>query len=157
LGNQHQIDYYNNIAEETALPIVRRETTATFNEIPQTQTEHKTNVSQQVSITNQTQNVLTVCSSSQFLLSALNKRSSILDLSLASSFSIVSLILRCSSFFLSLDKNKSESNQQEVSQEQDLQPLNNDIHGEKKTVHGISNDINSQQQQLPRSDFSYSI
>jgi hypothetical protein len=35
------------------------------------------------------------------------------------------------------DKNKSESNQQEVSQEQDLQPLNNDIHGEKKTVHGF--------------------
>jgi hypothetical protein len=33
LGNQHQIDHYNNIAEETALPIVRRETTATFNEI----------------------------------------------------------------------------------------------------------------------------
>jgi hypothetical protein len=65
LGNQHQIDYYNNIAEETALPIILR-----FNG-------------------------LTVCSSSQFLLSALNKRSSILDFSLASSFSIVSLILRC--------------------------------------------------------------
>ena len=50
------------------------------------------------------------------------------------------------------DKNKSESNQQEVSQEQDLQPLNNDPHGEKKTVHGMSNDVKSQQQQLPRSD-----
>jgi hypothetical protein len=50
------------------------------------------------------------------------------------------------------DKNKSESNQQEVSQEQDLQPLNNDTHGEKKTVHGMPNDVKSQQQQLPRSD-----
>jgi hypothetical protein len=50
------------------------------------------------------------------------------------------------------DKNKSESNQQEVSQEQDPQPLNNDPHGEKKTVHGMSNDVKSQQQQLPRSD-----
>ena len=50
------------------------------------------------------------------------------------------------------DKNKSESNQQEVSQEQDLQSLNNDTHGEKKTVHGMSNDVKSQQQQLPRSD-----
>jgi hypothetical protein len=55
LGSQHQIDHYNNIAEETALPIVRRETTATFNEIPQTRTEHETNVSQQISITNQKQ------------------------------------------------------------------------------------------------------
>ena len=36
LGSQHQIDQHNNIAEETVLPIVRRETTATFNEIPQT-------------------------------------------------------------------------------------------------------------------------
>jgi hypothetical protein len=44
-------------------------------------------------------------------------------------------------------------NQQEVSQEQDLQPLNNDTHGEKKTVHGMSNDVKSQQQQLPRSNF----
>ena len=51
------------------------------------------------------------------------------------------------------DKNKSESNQQEVSQEQDLQPLNNDTHGENKTVHGMSNDVKLQQQQLPRSDF----
>ena len=49
------------------------------------------------------------------------------------------------------DKNKSESNQQEVSQEQDLQPLNNDTHGENKTVHGMSNDVKSQQQQI-RSD-----
>ena len=55
LGNQHQIDQHNNIAEETALPIVRRETTTTFNEIPQTQTEHETNVSQQISVTNQKQ------------------------------------------------------------------------------------------------------
>jgi hypothetical protein len=31
------------------------ETTATFNEIPQTRTEHETNVSQQISITNQKQ------------------------------------------------------------------------------------------------------
>jgi hypothetical protein len=106
------IDQHNNIAEETALPIVRRETTTIFNEIPQTRTEHETNVSQQISVTNQKQkphipnkenwsvfvcsskisifrfNVLTVCSSSQFLLSALNKRSSILDFSLASSFSM---------------------------------------------------------------------
>jgi hypothetical protein len=51
--------------------------------------------------------------------------------------------------------NKSESNQQEVSQEQDLQPLNNDTHGEKKTVHGMSNDVKLQQQQLPRSDFPF--
>jgi polyphosphate kinase 2 (PPK2 family) len=32
---------------------LERETTATFNEIPQTRTEHETNVSQQISITNQ--------------------------------------------------------------------------------------------------------
>ena len=55
LGSQHQIDQHNNIAEETALPIVRRETTATINEIPQTRTEHETNVSQQISVTNQKQ------------------------------------------------------------------------------------------------------
>jgi hypothetical protein len=55
LGSQHQIDQHNNIAEETALPIVGRETTATINEIPQTRTEHETNVSQQISVTNQKQ------------------------------------------------------------------------------------------------------
>ena len=55
LGSQHQIDQHNNIAEETALPIVRRETTATINEIPQTRTEHETNISQQISVTNQKQ------------------------------------------------------------------------------------------------------
>jgi hypothetical protein len=55
LGSQHQIDQHNNITEETALPIVRRETTATINEIPQTRTEHEANVSQQISVTNKKQ------------------------------------------------------------------------------------------------------
>ena len=41
LGSQHQIDQHNNITEETALPIVRRETTATINEIPQTELNMK--------------------------------------------------------------------------------------------------------------------
>jgi uncharacterized membrane protein YfhO len=54
LGSQHQIDQHNNIAEETALLIVGRETTATINEIAQTRTENETNVSQQISVTEQT-------------------------------------------------------------------------------------------------------
>jgi ferredoxin len=41
LGSQHQFDQHNNITEETALPIVRRETTATINEIPQTRTQRQ--------------------------------------------------------------------------------------------------------------------
>ena len=48
--------------------------------------------------------------------------------------------------------NKSELIQQEVSQKQDIQPLNIDSHEEKKTVHTMPIDVNSQQQQLPRSD-----